>query len=450
LKAEITKEFVEELKSFLAQDNEEKILELLEGVHPVELAKIIEDEFSAQEAYHLFKYLSVEEVADILAEIDEDLRIKILKLFSTSQIASLLEYSDSDDAADIFADLPQEIKQEVLAKMDDVEQAGDIVELTGYEEGTAGSIMAKELIKVNINWNIATCIKELRKQAEEVDKVYTIYVVDDDNVLKGRISLKRIILSPDDKRVKDIYEDEILSVKANDPIELVAQKMKDYDLVVVPVVDEVGRLIGRITIDDVVDVLEEEAEKDFQMASGITENVDASDSVWILSRSRLPWLMIGLMGELVNSKVISGYESEIQINPQMAFFMPLIAAMGGNAGVQSSAIVVQGLANNTMKADDLFPKLFKEFLVALLNGVICAIVVFGFNYFVLNDLQLSKSVSISLFTVIIFASIFGAFVPLTLSKFKIDPALATGPFITTANDIVGIFIYFYVGSLFYA
>jgi len=450
LKDEITKEYIEELKSFLVQDNEEKILELLEGLHPVEIARIIEDEFNAEEAYHLFKYLSVEVVADILAELDEDLRIKILNLFSTSQIASLLEYSESDDAADIFADLPQEIKQEVLSKMDDIEQAGDIVELTGYSEGTAGSIMAKELIKVNINWTIAICIKELRKQAEEVEKVYTIYVVDDDNVLKGRISLKKIILTPDDKLVQDIFEEDIISVKAGDTIEEVARKMKDYDLVVVPVVDEVNRLIGRITIDDVVDILEEEAEKDFQMASGITENVDASDSVWILSRSRLPWLMIGLMGELINSKVISGYETEIQVNPQMAFFMPLIAAMGGNAGVQSSAIVVQGLANNSMKPDDLFPKLFKEFLVALLNGLICAIIVFGFNYFVLHDLQLSKSVSVSLFTVIIFASIFGAFVPLTLSKFKIDPALATGPFITTANDIVGIFIYFYVGSLFYA
>ena len=310
--------------------------------------------------------------------------------------------------------------------------------------------MAKELVKVKVDWDVATCITEIRAQAEEVENMYTVYVVDENDVLQGRISLKKLILAPDNTKIKELYNDEVIIVKVDFEREDVAQIMDKYDLVVIPVIDEIGRLLGRITIDDVVDVMREEAEKDYQMASGISENVESSDNAWMLTRARLPWLLIGLFGGILGAQVIEAYEGQIKIHPEMAFFIPLIAAMAGNVGVQSSAIVVQGLANNSLGLDSLWKKLFKELLVGLINGVVLAGLIFAYNYFFTDDITLGIIVSTSLFVVIVFAAIFGTLVPLMLDKYKIDPALATGPFITTVNDVFGLFLYLYIGYLMYA
>ena len=312
--------------------------------------------------------------------------------------------------------------------------------------------MAKELVKVDINWDIKTCINELRRQTQEVENVYTVYVVDDRDVLQGIISLKRLLLTPDKNKVRDIYNDKVISVKADLNDEAVGQIMEKYDLVVVPVIDEIGRLIGRITIDDIVDVIKEEAEKDYQLASGISENVEYSDNIWLQTRARLPWLLVGLMGGIVSSNVIGTYEGEIQIHPEMALFIPLIAAMGGNVGVQSSALVVQGLANKSLGLDGIWSKVFKEMLIGLTNGLVCSGLLLLYNMFFPNQINwaITSTVSIALLSVIIFAGIFGTLIPIMLHKYKIDPALATGPFITTTNDIFGIFLYFYIGHLLYA
>jgi magnesium transporter len=304
--------------------------------------------------------------------------------------------------------------------------------------------MAKELIKVNENWNTLQCLREMRKQAEHVKQVHTIYVVDNNDVLLGSMSLRRLLLTETNTPIKEILKTEIISVKATEDDETVANIMNKYDLVVLPVVDDTNRLIGRITIDDVMDVAKEEAEKDYQMASGISEDVEASDSVWALTRARLPWLLIGMIGGLLGAAVIGIFD--IRENFELAFFIPLIAAMGGNVGVQSAAIVVQGLANDSLKMDNIFQKLVKELAVGLLNGIICSLIIlaaaFGLDY----GLELSLTVSISLLAVIVFAALFGTFVPLTLEKYEIDPALATGPFITTVNDVLGLFIYFSIGQ----
>jgi magnesium transporter len=309
--------------------------------------------------------------------------------------------------------------------------------------------MAKELIRVNENWGVATCIREMRKQAEYLDEIYYIYVVSDENVLLGILSLKALLLASASTRIKDIYDAEVRSVQTDTPSEEVAQIMEKYDLIVLPVIDSIGRLMGRITIDDIVDVIRDEAERDYQLASGITTDVETTDSPARMSRARLPWLIIGLLGGIVVAAVIGRFESDIQINPEMAFFIPLIAAMAGNVGIQSSAIIVQGIASNSLGFESTYRKLGKELLVAFLNGLILAGLLFLYNFFISKNLALTFTVSSSLFVVIIFAALFGTLIPLILDKIKIDPALATGPFITTMNDIMGLFVYFLMGRLLY-
>jgi len=450
MSTKLTREYISELRSIIEVRDDRAVLEKLEALHPADIAEIYEG-LSIDEARYLYLLLDPEKASDVLVELEEDDREKFLEALPSDVIASqFIHHMDSDDAADVIGDLTEEKKQEVLLHIDDVEQAGDIVDLLSYNEDTAGGLMAKELIRVNENWGVATCIREMRKQAKDLDEIYYIYVVSDENVLLGILSLKVLLLASASTRIKDIFDAEVRSVQADTPSEEVAQIMGKYDLIVLPVIDSIGRLMGRITIDDVVDVIRDEAERDYQLASGITTDVETTDSPARLSRARLPWLIIGLLGGIVVAAVIGRFEDDIKINPEMAFFIPLIAAMAGNVGIQSSAIIVQGIASNSLGLESTFRKLAKEFLVALLNGLILSGLLFLYNFFISKNLALTFTVSSSLFVVIIFAALFGTLIPLLLNRMKIDPALATGPFITTMNDIMGLFIYFLVGRILYS
>ncbi|MCB0403046.1 MAG: magnesium transporter [Flavobacteriales bacterium] len=449
MRFELTKEYLEELNAAVKNNAEARVAEMIDGLHAVDIAEIL-DEQSTEEAKAFYFLLPNELGADALIELDEDVRERFLKEISSEEIAEkIIDNLDTDDAADLIGELPEDKQDEVISHIEDIEHASDIIDLLHYDEDSAGGLMAKELVKVYLDWDVATCIKEIRSQAEDVEKMYTVYVVDDNNILQGRVSLKKLLLSPDKKKVKEIYNEEVRLVKVDAEKEEVAEIMEKYDLVSIPVIDEIGRLLGRITIDDVVDVIKEEADKDYQMASGISENVESSDSAWILTRARLPWLLIGLLGGILGAQVIEAYEGQIKIHPETAFFIPLIAAMAGNVGVQSSAIVVQGLANKSLGLDGLWVKLFKELLVGLINGLVLGTLIFFYNFFFSDSLTLSIVVSTSLVAVIIFAAIFGTLVPLMLNKYKIDPALATGPFITTVNDVFGLFLYLMIGYLMY-
>lgn len=446
MKFELTKEFLQEIIDKIDRREFELLKTELSELHNVDIAELIE-ELDEEYGKILFELFEDETSAEILVELDEENRESVLEDLSSREIAEeLIENLDSDDAADIIADLPSEKKVEVLSHIEDIEHASDIVDLLSYPENTAGGLMAKELIKVNEKWAVLRCVREMRKQAEEVDKVYTIYVVDDDDVLLGTLSLKKLLLTPEKTFITNIYNEKVFSVKANSDDEEVANIMEKYDLVVLPVVDDLNRLIGRITIDDVVDVMKEEAIEDYNKASGISEQVDASDNIVTLTRARLPWLLIGLMGGIMGAEVIGIFD--IENNIELAFFTPLIAAMGGNVGVQSAAIIVQGLASNNLGMDSLAQRLMKELGVALLNGIICSGLIMIITSLIGYPSSISFTVSISLMAVIIFAALFGTFIPLALDKYKIDPALATGPFITTVNDVLGLFIYFMIGKLF--
>ncbi len=447
MRIEITKEYFDQLRNALETDEKASVQQLIEDFHPADIAEIYQ-ELDQDEAKMLYLMLDDETAADVLSELDVDERKKLLKALPPEVIASKFIYHmDSDDAADVLSELPDETKEEILFHIKDIDQAGDIVDLLSYHEDTAGGLMAKELIKVNENWTVQTSIREMRKQAEEVDEVYYVYVVDDDNILKGILSLKKLLLAKWNAKISDLENTDIIHVRTDTSAEEVATVMKKYDLVVVPVIDSIGRLMGRITIDDIVDVIKEEADKDYQMASGISEDVEITDNPWILTRARLPWLLIALFGGIIVNIIISNYEGEIKINPQMAFFMPLIAAMAGNMGIQSSAIVVQGIANKTLGFESILRKLMKELLIGTLNGFILSSILLAFSLLTMHTLLLTLTVSISLFVVIVTAALFGTLIPLLLHKLRIDPALATGPFITTLNDITGLVIYFSMGRL---
>jgi len=448
MKFELTREYLDELRQAIDAKDKKKTIAMLQDFHPADIVEVYE-ELDIEEAQFVFVLLEPTLAADVLVELEEDDRERLLANVPGDVLArKFIDRMDSDDAADIIAELPESLKAEVLSNIADREHAGDIADLLAYDEDSAGGLMAKEMITVNENWTTSTCLRELRIQAQDIDEIYFVYVTDDEGLLKGTLSLKKLVLTQNEY-IKEIYDKDIISVTVDTDAEEVANIMGKYDLVAIPVIDSIGRLKGRITIDDVVDVIREEAERDYQMASGISSDVEASDSIFQLLKARLPWLMIGMIGGIFGAKVIENYEQQLALYPEMAFFIPLIAAMGGNVGIQSSAIVVQALASNSMGIESNLKKLLKELGVALLNGLSLSAILLAYNLFDSNSLPLTITVSSALLVVIIFASIFGTFVPLGLNRLKIDPALATGPFITTVNDIAGLLLYFIIGHMFY-
>jgi magnesium transporter len=442
---QISNELIEKLKFLVEQQNNEELLLHLEDVHHADIAEIL-TELSLEEATYIVKLLDSQKTAEALMELEEGVRERILDTLSAKEIAEELEEMDTDDAADIISELSLERQQNVIAELIDEEHADNIVELLRYDEDSAGGLMAKELVKVNENWSVTGCMTEMREQAENVTRVHSIYVVDDKNKLKGRLSLKDLLTAPSHANIQDVYIPQVDYVNVHTEGEEVARIMQKYDLEAIPVVDEMGRLVGRITIDDIVDFIKEEAEKDYQMASGISESVEADDSLLRLTRARLPWLVLGLFGGLGSVYIMKGFEEALEQFPILFFFTPLIAAMAGNVGVQSSAIIVQGLANDNLRGS-LLQRLIKEVSLSLINGVALGILVILFGLIVGQDQLVSITIAASLLLVIIVAALVGTFVPIILNKQGIDPAIATGPFITTSNDIFGIFLFFYISKL---
>ncbi len=442
---QISSELIEKIKLLIEQQSNEELLLHLEDVHHADIAEIL-TELSLEEATYIVKLLDSQKTAEALMELEVNVRERILDTLSSKEIAEELEEMDTDDAADIISELSLERQQTVIAELSDEEHADNIVELLRYDENSAGGLMAKELVKVNENWSVTGCMTEMRQQAENVTRVHSIYVVDDKNKLKGRLSLKDLLTAPSHANISDVYIPQVDYVNVHTDGEEVARIMQKYDLEAIPVVDEMGRLVGRVTIDDIVDFIREEAEKDYQMASGISESVEADDSIWRLTRARLPWLILGLFGGLGSVYIMQGFEEALSRFPVLFFFTPLIAAMAGNVGVQSSAIIVQGLANNNLRGS-LFNRLMKELSLSLINGIALGLLIVIFGLVVGQDQAVSLAISISLLTVIIFAALVGTFVPIILDKQGVDPAIATGPFITTSNDICGIFLFFFISKM---
>ena len=442
---EITKELLENIALQVQNGNDKEIVDLFEEMHHADIAEILED-VSFDDSIYIIKLLDSETTSEILIELDEDIREKILEQFTAKEIAEEVEELDSDDAADIIGELSEERQEAVMSEIEDEEHVKEIEELLSYDENSAGGLMAKELVSVNENWNVLKCVKEMRKQAEEVTRVHSIYVVNDAGQLKGRLSLKDLLVASTRTHISEIYIPKVDAAHVNDAAEDVANIMRKYDLEAIPVIDDDEILLGRITIDDIVDVIKEEADKDYQMAAGLTQDVDSDDSIFHLTKARIPWLFLGLLGGIGAFLIMEGFQDLFSEDAILFFFTPLIAAMAGNVGVQSSAIIVQGLANDDVKGS-INSRLIKEMLLATLNGLILAFFLFLFIWLYSGELQKGFAISVSLIVVIIVAGLIGTFIPLFLNKRGIDPAIATGPFITTSNDIFGILIYFWIAKL---
>ncbi len=438
---QFSQEFYNEFRSVIDSKDKEKAIELLNDLHPADIAALYE-ELDLDEAEFVYLLLDADKAADVLLELDEEERRKMLEHLPVDVIAKqFIDHMETDDAVDVMRDLDEDVQEEILSHIDDVEQAGDIVDLLKYDEDTAGGIMGTEMVIVNENWSMAECVKEMRLQAETMSEIYYVYVVDDDERLKGIFPLKKMITNPSVSRIKQVMEQDPVAVKTDTSIEEVAQIIEKYDIVAVPVVDSIGRLVGRITVDDVMDEVREQSERDYQLASGISQDIESTDTVFDQTKARLPWLLIGIAGGIASATILGGFESSLGRHPELALFIPLIGGTGGNVGIQSSAIVVQGLANGTLDIKNAWQQIFKECGVALVNATIISLLVLLYNFFFLDNNVITAAVSISLLAVVLFASIFGTIVPLTLEKFKIDPALATGPFITITSDIIGVLIY---------
>lgn len=442
---EITSEYLENLSNLIEFKKDADIKNLFEEVHYADIAEIL-DEVNFDEAIYIIKLLDSEKTSEILTELDEDTRTRILENLSAKEIAEEISEMDTDDAADIIAELSEERQKNVINALEDIEHAADIKELLSYKDNTAGALMAKELVKVYETWTVAGCLRKIRRQAKHVSKVHSIYVVDKKGKLVGRLSLKDLITAKNDQKIADIYISAVDSVNVNEDDEEVAKIMSKYDLEAIPVVDDNDVLLGRITIDDIVDVLKEEADRDYQLAAGLTQDVDSDDSIFVLTKARLPWLFLGLVGGVGAFLIMEGFQGVFTKYAALFFFTPLIAAMAGNVGVQSSAIIVQGLANDEVKGS-INSRLLKEMLLATLNGVILALFLFVFVWIYEGKIETALAIAVSLVVVIIMAGLIGTFVPLFLDKRGIDPAIATGPFITTSNDIFGILIYFLIAKL---
>jgi len=441
----LSEELIDEIKQLIETGSDKKLKKLFDEYHFADIAEIINEIDTIEAGTYIIKLLDSELTSEVLTELEEDLREGILSNLTAKEIAIEIAELDTDDAADIVAELPKNMLKKVILNIDDREHAQDIVDLLRYDENSAGGLMAKELVKVSADWTVTKCIKEMRAQAENVTRVHSIYVVNEKEELIGRLSLKDLLTTPARANIKEVYIPKVDYVNVHDKPEEVANIMSKYDLEAIPVVDEIGRLVGRITIDDIVDVIKEEAEKDYQLAAGIAQDVDTNDSILEHTKARIPWLFLGLVGGFGAALIMGGFESLLSDHAVLFFFTPLIAAMAGNVGVQSSAIIVQGLAYENIKGSNL-SRLIKELLLALLNGTILSIILMVLTWMWKGDLLISLSISISLITVTVTAGIIGNFIPLLLHKRGIDPAIATGPFITTSNDIFGILIYFFIAK----
>ena len=439
--------FLNSIKSLIKQGNNTLLKKKLKPIHYADIAEILET-LSIEEATYIIKLLKSETTADALSEVDPDTREQILDNLSIKEIAREVSELKTDDAADLILELPEARQEKVMSQMKDDEHVKDIRDLLRYDENTAGSLMAKELVKVEENLSVLKCLNEMRAQAENVTRVHSIYVVDQNNILKGRLSLKDLITANSRDKVKDIYIPKVDFVTVDQESEEVAKIMSKYDLEAIPVVNNKKELLGRITIDDIVDVIKEEADKDYQLAAGISNDVEADDTIFELVKARLPWLFLGLLGGLGSVFILQDFEA-IMEQPRLRnlfFYTPLIAAMAGNVGVQSSAIIVQGLANDAVKGS-LFKRLIKEVGLSLINGFALALIIIFFGALINQELLVSLTIAGSMILVIVVAALLGTFVPIILDKKSIDPAIATGPFITTANDIFGIFLFFYIAKL---
>ncbi len=457
----ISKKFINELKQLIQSKNDQQLEVILNDIHYADIAEILE-KLSFKRAIYVFKVLDSEKTAEILLELSDDLREKILRNLSSKEIAEALDELDTNDATDIIGELSQIKKDEVISELEDEEHARDIVDLLRYHEDTAGGIMHKELVKVNENWNVFTCIKQMRIQAENISKVHSIYVVDDENKLKGRLSLKDLLTASTKTPIKEFYISKLHFVDVEMPDVEVARIMDKYDLEAIPVVDESGHLAGRITIDDVIDVIKEEIEKrdteDIQKFGGLEalELPYVQTRLFEMVKKRATWLVVLFIGEMFTASAMGFFQGEIEKAVVLALFVPLIISSGGNSGSQAATLIIRAMALKELTLKDWWFVMKKEIASGFLLGSILGIVGFirimvwqqtGLYQYGIHWFAVAMTVSISLVFIVLWGTLSGSMIPFLLKKLKLDPATSSAPFVATLVDVTGLVIYFSIASL---
>lgn len=435
----LSEELISLVKALIREKNQASLKKLIDAMRAADVADLIEH-LGQDERLCIFELLKPEGAGEVLLEMEPPVQERILGGLDDRAIMEIIQKLDSDDAADLVGDLPEERARAIIETVgEDVSQ--ELRKLLPYPEDSAGGIMALEYVAVNAESTIQEAIERIREKREEVENVYYVFVVDEHQRLAGVVSLKSLLLEPPSRRVKEIMNPEIVSAYVYTDQEEVAHLVKKYDLVSIPVVDEHHRLVGRITHDDIIDVIEEEVDEDIALMAGVINQEIAEDSPFKISRARLPWLIVGLLGGILAAVVINQFEASIEKVVALSFFFPVIMAMGGNTGTQAATVAVRGLATGDISVMNIGRRIWVELKVALVNGVVCGVLLSLIVGVWLSSPVLGAVVGVALIIIILTSGLVGASVPLMLKKLDIDPALATGPFVTTSNDIISLFIY---------
>lgn len=441
---ELTQDYLDHIQQLIDTSDDTTLRAEMDELYPADISGILY-ELEPEPAHYLLSLLDKSVGAEILANLDPTDRTSLLKTFTSERLAPFINQMDSDDAVDLLNEQPIQVREEVIGLLEDREQARFILDLLHYDDSVAGGLMQKELIKINVNLTVNACIEEIRQQAEDVENVYAVYVVDDIGKLLGLVSLKKIVLARKNAKIADIYDEDVVFVETYRPVAEVAEVMRKYDLDAIPVVNIQQRLLGRITIDDVVDVITEQAEEDIQVISGLSGEVEDDDNIWQRSKVQLPWLVAGAIGSLLAATVINGFQSELGKVAALAAFIPIIGSTGGNVGIQTSSLILQSLTDTSGISMTMAKRLLRTLLVAIINGLVVGLIA-GTYTFIIGEPRLFFVVATSLLAVVLLASFMGTVTPLLLNRIGINPAVASGPFITTANDLIGIGVYFLIAQ----
>jgi magnesium transporter len=431
-------EILDALRDLIEKKNQGALRNLLIELHPADIADIFTT-LRKEERKYLFPLLPAEMASAVLPELDPPLVEQLLEDVSEKELSGLVDKMDSDDAADILSDLPVETARNILEQIP-ADISEEVRELLAYAEDSAGGIMALEYVAVTLKSSVNQTIKAIRRAKKRIEHIHNVWVVDEQGVLAGSVSLTDLVLAKGKSPLSKIMDTDIKYVYTDMDQEEVAILFRKYDLVALPVVNAARQLVGQITIDDIIDVVEEEASEDMSLFAGASDEEIQEDSFLKISWVRLPWLMVAFIGQLIAAIIIEHFEGTITQIIALTFFMPLIMAMGGNSGIQSSIIIIRGLATGEISVESTWRRFFRELRVALFIGFIFGLLI-TLVVGLWQNMIMGLVIGIALNLVILQATLFGGLIPFILKRADIDPALASGPFITTVNDILGLLIY---------
>lgn len=442
----INKELIDTIEGFIQKNHTQALAKIFDELQPADAADVIEH-LAPDERSFIFNLLTSEGAGDVLVEIEPPVQKQILADLDNRFLSEILQEVDADDAADIIGNLPDGRAADILQTLGS-ELSKELEKLLQYGKDTAGGIMDLEYVSAAEDGTVEDIVKTIREKGKKVKNLYHIWVVDDLKRLTGVVSLKDLFIEAPRRKINEFMNPEVISVDVNMDQEDVARMFKKYDLVTMPVVDANSLLVGRITHDDIIDVIEEEVDEDLSLMTGVIGQEIAEESTLKISRARLPWLITGVFGGIIAAAVINQFETTLQMVIALSFFFPVIMGMGGNTGTQAATIIVRGMATGDIRLVDIYKRLWLELKVAIINGIACGILLGLIVGFWLSDYSLGAAVSLAGGLIILGSGFTSSAVPFVLKKLNIDPALATGPLITTFNDILGLLIYLGLITLF--